>query len=152
MNELPAVLARYIEGLKAHDLDAIARTVAGDVAFVTLPDTLTKAQFLDMLRALYTGFPDWHYEHDDPEFRGDVIAVNYRQGGTHTGTFAMPGLAPIKASGKVVRIPEHYFFYKLRGHEIVEIRPEPVPGGAPLGILEQLGASWPRPPQSASAL
>ena len=51
----------------------------------------------------------------------------------------MPGLAPIQATGKSVTIPKHYFFYKLRGDKIVEIRPEAVPGGAPGGILEQLG-------------
>jgi predicted ester cyclase len=140
MNDLPPVLRRYIAGLKAHDVDAIGRAVAEDVAFITTSVTLTKAQFLAMLRALYAGFPDWHYEHEAPEFQDGLIAVKYRQGGTHTGTFAMPGRTPIPATGKIVKIPEHYFFYKLRGEEIVEIRPQAVPGGAPLGILEQIGA------------
>jgi predicted ester cyclase len=139
MNELPAVLRNYLDGLKTHDVDKIGRAVADDLAFVTVERTLTKDQFLSMLRALYAGFPDWHYDHDAPEFRQEVIAVKFRQGGSHTGTFALPGLPPLPASGKRVLIPEHYFFYKLRGDRIVEIRPEPVPGGAPLGILEQLG-------------
>ena len=38
-----------------------------------------------------------------------------------------------------MRIPEHFFFYRVRGDMLVEIRPEPVPGGAPRGILEQIG-------------
>jgi hypothetical protein len=97
-----------------------------------------------MLRALYAGFPDWHYGHDEPEWREDVIGVKWRQGGTHTGTFALPGLAPVPATGKHVTIPEHHFFYRVRGEKIVEIRPEPVPGGAPRGILEQIGVE--RPP------
>ena len=93
--------------------------------------------------SLYAGFPDWHYEHGGAEFRQEVIAVKFRQGGRHTGTFALAGLSPIKATGRQVTIPEHYFFYKLRGEQIVEIRPEPVPGGAPGGILEQLGVDGP---------
>ena len=68
-----------------------------------------------------------------------MIAVKWRQGGTHTGTFAWPGLEPISATGRAVRVPEQFFFYSVRGDVLVEIRPEPVPGGAPRGILEQIG-------------
>lgn len=143
MNEIPDVLQCYMEGLKAHDVDRIAGTVAPDLAVITPTATLTREQFLRMLRALYAAFPEWHYDHDAPEVRGDVIAVRWRQGGTHTGTFALPGMAPIPATDKKVKIPEHYFFYRLRGEQIVEIRPEPVPGGAPWGILEQIGVPVP---------
>lgn len=139
MPEFPEVLASYIEGLKAHDVERVGRAVADDVAFISPSRTLGKDQFLAMLRAIYTAFPDWHYEHGGPEYRAGVIAVKYRQGGVHTGVLALPGLEPIQPTGKTVTIPEHYFFYKLRGEEIVEIRPDPVPGGAPGGILEQLG-------------
>jgi predicted ester cyclase len=143
MNELPEVLHRYIAGLRAHDVEAIAGTVADEVAFVTPARTLDKAQFLAMLRALYAGFPDWHYDHDPPEFRNDVIAIRWRQGGTHTGTFALPGLAPVPPTGRKVAIPPHYFYYRIAGGRIIEIRPEPVPGGAPRGILEQIGVQAP---------
>jgi hypothetical protein len=55
----------------------------------------------------------------------------------------LPGLAPIAATFKRVTIPAHYFFYRVRGDKIVEMRPEPVPGGAPRGTLEQIGAELP---------
>ena len=84
-----------------------------------------------MLRALYTGFPDWHYDHDPIEVRADCFAVKWRQGGTHTGTWTLPGMDPIRPTGRPVRIPEHYFFYKVGGDRIIEIHPDPVPGGAP---------------------
>lgn len=142
-NDIPTVLSTYFEGLKAHDVEKIGAAVAEDLSFVSANRTLTKEQFLGMLRALYTAFPDWHYDYDGPEFRQYVIAVKFRQGGSHTGTFAMPGLSPVQATGKIVKIPEHYFFYTLRGDKIVEIRPEPVPGGAPGGILEQIGVQIP---------
>ncbi len=96
-----------------------------------------------MLRALYAGFPDWRYEHDAPERRGDVIAIKWRQGGTHTGAFEWPGLETIPATGTLVSIPEQFFFYRVRGDLLVEIRPEPMAGGAPRGILEQIGAHAP---------
>jgi predicted ester cyclase len=143
MIEVTAVLRSYMEGLKAHDVDRIAAAVSDELAFVTPARILNKAQFLAMLRALYAGFPDWHYDHDEPECCGEVIAIRWRQGGTHTRTFAWPGLEAIPATGKLVTIPEHHFFYRVRGNLIVEIRPEPVPGGAPRGILEQIGVQAP---------
>jgi predicted ester cyclase len=143
MTGIPAVMDSYIEGLKTHDMDRIAASVSDDLTFITPVRTLNKQQFLDMLRALYAGFPDWRYDHDEPELRGDVIAVKWRQGGTHTGTFAWPGLEPIPATGRSVRMPEHFFFYRVRADLLVEIRPEPVPGGAPWGILQQIGVEVP---------
>lgn len=46
-------------------------------------------------------------------------------------------------TGKTVQIPEHFFFYKVVTGKIVEIRPDPVPGGAPRGIFEQIGVILP---------
>jgi predicted ester cyclase len=143
MTGIPAVIDSYIRGLQTHDVDRIAAAVSHDLAFVTPARTLNKDQFLQMLRALYAGFPDWQYDHDEPEVRGNVIAIKWRQGGTHTGTLAWPGLDPIPATGRVVTIPEHFFFYRVRGGVLVEIRPQPVPGGAPQGILEQIGVEAP---------
>ena len=143
MIDVPPALLRYIEGLKAHDVEGVARTVADDLAFVSAARTLDKPQFLAMLRALYAGFPDWHYDHDPVELRAGVYAVNWRQGGTHTGTWRLFGMQPIAPTGRRVRIPEQHFFYKVRGGQIVEIRPDPVPGGAPRGILEQIGMALP---------
>ncbi len=143
MPVIPPVVWTYIDGLKKHDVAGIAETVSEDLAFVTLNKTLTKDQFLQMLRALYAGFPDWHYDHDPPELRDETIAVKWRQGGTHTGIFALPGIAPVPAIGRTVQIPAHYFFYQVQDDRIIEIRPEPVRGGAPGGILEQIGITSP---------
>jgi predicted ester cyclase len=141
---IPAVIATYIAGLKSHDVDRIATTVADDLAFVTPARTMGKAQFLAFLRALYAGFPDWSYDHDPPQAHADgTIAIRWRQGGTHRATLALPGFEPVAATGRTVAIPEHDFFYRVRDDRIVEIRPDPVPGGAPRGIFEQIGVTLP---------
>jgi hypothetical protein len=127
-----------MDGLKSHDVRKIAGTVSEDLAFVSPGRTLSKTQFLDMLQALYTAFPDWNYDHDPPEVSKEVIAIKWRQRGTHTRTLAMPGLDAVQATARTVTIPEQYFFYKVRNDQIVEIRPDPVPGGAPHGILAQI--------------
>jgi predicted ester cyclase len=137
------VMLRYIDALKAHDVAKVATTVADDVSFST-SRKLDKRQFLAFLTALYAAFPDWHYEHDAPEVRGDgSIAIRWRQGGTHTGPLALPGSPSIAPTGKGVLIPDQFFFYKVAGARIIEIRPDPTPGGAPQGILEQIGVTSP---------
>ena len=67
----------------------------------------------------------------------------WRQGGTHTGSLAFPGFDAVEATGISVRIPQHYFFYRVGEAGLTEIRPDPVPGGAPRGIFEQIGVELP---------
>jgi predicted ester cyclase len=140
---IPSVLISYMQGLSRHDVDQVADTVAADLRFIAATRVLNKEEFLAMLRALYGGFPDWHYDGDPVEARADCYAIKWRQGGTHCGTWAMPGMNPIPPTGRRVTIPEHYFFYKIAGDKIVEINPEKISGGAPRGILEQIGVALP---------
>lgn len=137
---IPQVLLDYVEGLKNRDVDKVASTVADDLHFISATRILDRQQFLGMLGALYAGFPDWTYEFSTIEDRGQGnYAIKWIQGGTHTGVWAMPGMAPIQPTGKKVAIPPHYFFYRVADDKLSIIFPEPVPGGAPLGILEQIG-------------
>jgi predicted ester cyclase len=139
MTDFPPVLRTYVDGLKTHNVQMVASAVSEDLAFVSRARTLNKSQFLDMLEALYAAFPDWHYDHAPPEIREGGYAIKWQQGGTHSGTFALPGRDPIEPTGRTVTIPEQWFFYRICSDEIVEIRPAPVSGGAPEGILTQIG-------------
>ena len=96
-------------------------------------------EILAFLAALYRGFPDWSYDHDPPVLTGDgAIGVKWRQGGTHTGALAFPGFDSYHpATGRQVTIPEHFFYYRVDDRGLHEIRPDPIPGGAPRGIFEQ---------------
>lgn len=139
----PALLA-YIEGLRTHDLDLIEGSLADSLRFVTPVRSMDKAQTLAFLAALYAGFPDWHYDHDPAALRSDGRwDVRWRQGGTHTQTLALPGFPPVTATHRAVLIPEHSFYYTVTAAGLVEIRPDPVPGGAPRGIFEQIGVALP---------
>ena len=71
------------------------------------------------------------------------IAVRWRQGGKHTETLALSGFDSVPATGRMVTIPEHDFFYKVADDLIVEIRPDSVPGGAPGNWFARWdGSSW----------
>ncbi|MGH8679856.1 MAG: hypothetical protein ACREUQ_16115 [Burkholderiales bacterium] len=142
--DIPAVILDYIEGLKSHDIGRIAASCAEDLCFVSATRMLDKVQFLKMLAALYGGFPDWTYAYDQIEDRGQGnFAIKWRQGGTHTAIWAMPGMQPIAPTGRKVVIPPHYFYYRVGGDKLIMIFPEPFKGGAPRGILEQIGVQLP---------
>ncbi len=145
MNQLiPQALVEYVSGLVSHDVARITTTISDDLLFVSATRVLGKVQFLDMLKALYGGFPDWTHEYDEIEDRGEGnYAIKWRQGGTHSGTWSMPGMEPIAPTGKRVRIPPQYFFYRVADEQLVLIFPEPIVGGAPRGILEQIGVDLP---------
>lgn len=143
-SDIPAVLLDYVEGLRTHDVERVGRTASDDLLFVAATRILGKQDFLAMLRALYAGFPDWTYAYDEVEVRGQGnYAIKWRQGGTHTATWAMPGMEPIAPTGREVVIPPHYFYYRVAGGRLTLIFPEPLPGGAPRGILEQIGVPLP---------
>jgi hypothetical protein len=97
-----------------------------------------------MLSALYAGFRDWNHGHEGIEGRSEGnYAIKWRQSGTHTGTWAMPGMDPVAPTRKHVQIPPQYFFYRVADNKLVFIFPEPIVGGAPRGILEQIGVDVP---------
>src|SRR3954464_2784306 len=128
---IPEVFLRYIEGLKTHDVEKIAGTVSDDLRFISATRTLGKPDFVKMIAALYTGFPDWHYHHDPIEWDGAQLAVKWRQGGSRNGVFAVPGMEPGQPTGRKVVIPEHYFRYRLSGDKITVDDAAVVPGRAP---------------------
>ena len=146
MPQIPAPLATYMEGLRTHDIALIGSSFSTDTVFVTPVKTMGPPEILEFLTALYRGFPDWSYAYDESEldFRDDgMIGVKWRQGGTHTATLEFPGFPGVPATGRKVTIPEHYFYYRVEGDALIEIRPVPVPGGAPSGIFEQIGVELP---------
>ncbi len=140
---VPPVLLSYVQGLRTHDVGLIASTVSDRLRFVGATRSLDRSQFLAFIAALYSGFPDWHYAYDRVEEVDGRLAIKWRQGGTHTALLALPGIDAVPATGRSVIIPEHYFFYEVTDGLITVIHPDPIPGGAPRGILEQIGVVLP---------
>jgi hypothetical protein len=144
LTKIPDALELYMDGLKSHDIEKIGASFAPQIQFVTPAKTMGYDEILAFLSALYRGFLDWSYQHDPPVQREDgAIGVKWRQGGTHTATLEFPGFDAYAATGCAVSIPEHYFYYQVEESGLTEIRPDPVPGGAPRGIFEQIGVELP---------
>lgn len=144
LTQIPEALELYMDGLKSHDIEKIAASFAPQIQFVTPAKSMGHDDILAFLSALYRGFPDWSYQHEPPVRRENgTIGVKWHQGGTHTETLEFPGFGAYAATGRTVIIPEHYFYYRVQEHGLTEIQPDPVPGGAPRGIFEQIGVELP---------
>ena len=142
--QIPQTLSNYLAALKRHDLAGIEAALTHDCQFIGASRILSRQNFLDMMKALYTGFPDWDHGFQSIEDRSSGnYAVLWHQTGTHTGEWCMSGMAPIAPTGKRVTMPPHTFYYRVASSGISLIFPEPMPGGAPAGILHQIGADAP---------
>jgi SnoaL-like polyketide cyclase len=140
INLLPPVVLTYIQGLKSHDVAMIADSLAEEAKVVLATRTLSKKSFLAYLTALYAAFPDWRYQNDEAELHPDgSISIRWSQEGTHTEAWFLAGAPAVPATRRRLQIPKQFFSYKLAGGKIVEIRPEPIHGGVPEAILDQMG-------------
>lgn len=141
---IPQVLHLYMEGLRSHNIERIRSTFSDEIRFVTPFKTMGKVEIIEFLSALYRGFPDWSYQNEGPIDCGKgKYAVKWRQGGTHTGPLEFRGFPAVAETGISVVIPKHFFYYQIENDRLLEIRPDPIPGGAPRGIFEQIGVALP---------
>ena len=104
------------------------------------PRPLDKQRFMQLMIALKKGFPDYALSVKCCQDSGNpVVRAVMEPVGTHSGTFALPGLPPIKATGVVVALPRQAMEFTLRGSQINKIKLEHASGGGVMGLLEILG-------------
>ena len=104
------------------------------------PRPLDKPRYLQLMIALKKGFPDYTLNVKCcRESENEICRATMEPVGTHSGTFAIPGLPPIKATGMVVALPRQAMEFTLRGAQICRINLEHASGGGIMGLLESLG-------------
>jgi SnoaL-like domain len=135
----------YFSALEQRDYSALEKVLSDDLEFVMPIESLGKTTFLEFVEGLLEAFPDWECHHGPFEVEGDVVSTPLKMAGTHMETFKLPllGLRPVKATRKLVVLPEQTFHYMVRQGKIVRIEGDPVPHSGIIGTLEQIGV---RPP------
>jgi steroid delta-isomerase-like uncharacterized protein len=84
-----STVADALEVCNHHDVEALARLLADEVAFdnpVTGPTD--RDGMLAFHRALFGGFPDIHYEAIELTGAGDRVVVECQISGSHLGSYA----------------------------------------------------------------
>jgi predicted ester cyclase len=124
----------------ASDWDALAALLTDDFVFSgPVPQPLNKEAFLGLAKALLTAIPDWDFHAHDFREEGDKVYLTDGVTGTHTGTLAViPGVPPVAATGKSIKLSEGHQTYTFRGNLVSNFEVQ-TSGGVP-EIYAQVGA------------
>jgi hypothetical protein len=126
------------------DLATMSGLVTDDFQFLGVtPQALGKQEFLGFIESLHTAFPDFKFNETTSSESGEAVTIKHKITGTHTGTFNVPGMPPIPATGKKFALPEETSHFTFKGGKVVKYLAEPAPDGGLPGILKQLGVEMP---------
>lgn len=130
---------------EANDADALSPLVAEDFTMTgPTPQPLGKAEFIGFMHILLAAFPDFAFNVSRFEEDGETVIAYSHITGTHTGTFALPGLPPIPATGKKVVLPQEVQAYTVKNDQLQSLVTDARPDAGVPGILAQLGIPLPR--------
>ncbi|TNM64676.1 ester cyclase [Streptomyces sp. NP160] len=110
-SELLDLYERYLACCNEHRVDDLGEFVDGSVSGSGPVDGL--AAYVEGVRAVVTGFPDYRWEPQQVLVDGDTVAVRLVGQGTHTGVFE--GITP---TGRTVRTQE-LVFYRVADGKII---------------------------------
>jgi len=106
----------------------------------TLPNDISKENFLKLGVAAKRGFPDFNFGLKIvKELSPDMIKGTIDPVGTHTGPFTLPGITSIAPSGGVIALPRQVLVFTLMNGKISRIELEVASGGGLEDLLAHLG-------------
>ena len=109
--DLVALYERYLTCCNERRFDQLSEFVGEEVSGSGPVDGL--AAYVERVKAVCTGFPDYHWELQEVVVEDDTIAARLTGQGTHTGFF--DGIAPI---GRKITIQE-LVIYRFADRKII---------------------------------
>ncbi len=138
------VARKALHAFSSGDMATMTSLISDDFQFLGVtPQPLTKQDYLGFMQAINAAFPDFKFEETTASESGDTVTIKHHISGTHTGTLNLPGMPPIPATGKKVRLPEETSVFTIQGGKAVKYLGEPAPDGGLPGMLKQLGVELP---------
>ncbi len=135
---------KAFQASEAGDVATLSGMVTDDFQFLGVtPQPLGKQEFLGFIQSLHTAFPDFKFNETTASESGNTATIKHKISGTHTGTFNVPGLPPIPATGKKFQLPEETSVFTFAGDKATKYLAQPAPDGGLPGILKQLGVEMP---------
>lgn len=104
-----------------------------------VPQPLGKQEFLGLMHIIHAAMPDFAFNISSFEENGDTVIARSHITGTHTGLLALPGLPPLPATGKKVKLPEEVQTYTLKDGRLHQLSTDGKPDAGIPGMLAQLG-------------
>jgi predicted ester cyclase len=111
--KLRSLYLSYLECCNEHDVDRMASFYTSTIKVNDVP--MGPAGVAAQFAALFSAFPDWHWEMRHLVVDGDYIALHFTVTGTHRGSFQ-----GIKATGRRVTTVE-FTLYRLEDDKFAEV-------------------------------
>ena len=107
-----------------------------------LPQAIPMMEAMKVVAGLTGAFPDYKIEVQQVTVKGNEATVKAQWGGTNTGSWSMPGMAPIPPTGKKVSVKDTYIV-TVQGDKVSHMKVDsPSDGGIP-AAMAQIGAKMP---------
>jgi len=107
-----------------------------------LPQAIPMMEAMKVVSGLTAAFPDYKIEVQQVTVKGNDATVKVQWGGTNTGSWSMPGMAPILPTGKKVSVKDSYVV-TVQGDKVSHFRVDsPADGGIP-AAMAQIGVKMP---------
>jgi hypothetical protein len=134
------VFELYCVALNRADLTAMAALLHDDFRLEGAGlDGIDKPKFLGAMKAQFDAFEGYSENPSGVSEQGDVVRFTAHVTGRHTGTLALPGMAPIPATGRSIALPPEPCWVKIGDGKLSVYHVEAVAGGGIDGILQQIG-------------
>lgn len=135
---------KALQASEAGDLGTLGGMVTDDFQFLGVtPMPLGKQEFIGFIQSMTTAFPDFKFNETSASESGDTATIKHKISGTHTGTFNVPGMPAIPATGKKFVLPEETSVFTFAGGKATKYTAHPAPDGGLPGMLKQLGVEMP---------
>ena len=135
---------KALHAFSSGDAATINSLMTDDFQFLGVtPQPLGKSEFLGFMHAMNGGFPGFHFEEISASESSETVTIKHHITGTHTGTLELPGMPPIPATGKSIRLPEEGSVFTFRGEKVCKYEAQTAPDGGLPGILKQIGVQMP---------
>ena len=144
--EALSIYKQYDAAFEAGDFDTLESLTHKDYSLTgAFPKPVDKSEFIQVLKAMKAGLPDFAFNFTGLEERGDEVRGRMHITGTHTGRLDLSfmDIPPQDATGKKVVMTEEPVTATIKDGKVFQEHVEPVPGGGLEGFLQQLGIAVP---------
>ena len=109
------------------------------------PEPLSREQWLGMHATLKAAFPDWSFNLNKIEDRGNSAVAYYHITGTHKGALDLSamGMPVIPATSKNIKLPAEHAEMDIQDGKVVSMVVHGDEGGGLPGLLKQIGVDLP---------
>jgi hypothetical protein len=146
--QIAEIANQALDFIEKGDIDSSRSLYTDDFTFTgPVPMPLNKDQYLDLMKKVTKGVPNWNFHRHDIRVEGQTVIVQVQVAGTQTGTLSslMPGMPDLPPTNRSFRTPPEVIRITFRGDRAIDVHVDSVPGGGIPGMLQQLGVSLPVP-------